>query len=153
MWKITPITIFFFMTLMPLLDPPGFLSFNWNFNNSITVFISALFGFLLQWSGALALGATSATSHVVLGQFKTCVIMMGGYLFFNSDPGMVSLCGAIVALSGMTVYTYLNLRSSHDSAAVNKQPSFLQKAKSTTDADESDAIMDPIMEAKLKEIA
>ncbi|KAG0473930.1 hypothetical protein HPP92_015787 [Vanilla planifolia] len=101
--------------------------------------------------------ATSATSHVVLGQFKTCVIMMGGYLFFNSDPGMVSLCGAVVALSGMTVYTYLNLRSSHDSAAVNKQllkqPSFLQKAKSTTDADESDAIMDPIMEAKLKEIA
>lgn len=54
--------------------------------------------------------ATSATSHVVLGQFKTCVIMLGGYLFFNSEPGMVSLCGAVVALCGMSLYTLLSLQ-------------------------------------------
>ncbi|KAF0903406.1 hypothetical protein E2562_027696 [Oryza meyeriana var. granulata] len=56
MWKTTPITVFFFLVLMPLLDPPGLLSFNWNFRNSSAIMISALFGFLLQWSGALALG-------------------------------------------------------------------------------------------------
>ncbi|XP_073010189.1 nucleotide-sugar uncharacterized transporter 2 [Typha latifolia] len=121
MWKTTPITIFFFMALMPLLDPPGILSFNWNLNNTAAIIISALFGFLLQWSGALALGATSATSHVVLGQFKTCVIMLGGYLLFSSDPGSISLCGAVVALCGMSVYTYLNLRGPKESATASKQ--------------------------------
>jgi drug/metabolite transporter (DMT)-like permease len=56
MWKTTPVTIFFLLALMPLLDPPGLLLFDWNFRNSLAIIISALFGFLLQWSGALALG-------------------------------------------------------------------------------------------------
>ncbi|EOY11955.1 PREDICTED: uncharacterized membrane protein At1g06890 isoform X1 [Theobroma cacao] len=117
MWKTTPITIFFLLALMPWLDPPGVLLFEWDLNNSTAVLISALLGFLLQWSGALALGATSATSHVVLGQFKTCVILLGGYLLLNSDPGLVSLCGAVSALCGMSVYTSLNLKESNDSSS------------------------------------
>ncbi|XP_031403432.1 nucleotide-sugar uncharacterized transporter 2 isoform X1 [Punica granatum] len=112
MWKTTPITIFFLLPLMPWLDPPGVLSFKWDQSNTSAVLISALLGFLLQWSGALALGATSATSHVVLGQFKTCVILLGGYVFFNSDPGFVSICGVLAALCGMSIYTSLNLQKS-----------------------------------------
>lgn len=65
--------------------------------------------------------ATSATSHVVLGQFKTCVLLLGSYFIFNSDPGFVSICGAIAALCGMTVYTSLNLKEKHESSS--KQPS------------------------------
>ncbi|KAM0063724.1 putative sugar phosphate transporter domain-containing protein [Helianthus debilis subsp. tardiflorus] len=116
MWKTTPITIFFLVALMPWLDPPGALSFKWNLNNSMAVLISALLGFLLQWSGALALGATSATSHVVLGQFKTCVILLGGYLLFSSDPGYASICGAFVAICGMSVYTSLNINETRDTS-------------------------------------
>ncbi|XP_057982621.1 nucleotide-sugar uncharacterized transporter 2 isoform X1 [Malania oleifera] len=118
MWKTTPITIFFLLALMPWLDPPGVLSFKWDLNNSSAILVSAALGFLLQWSGALALGATSATSHVVLGQFKTCVILFGGYLIFNSDPGFISLCGAAVALGGMSVYTSLNLKESHEGSSL-----------------------------------
>ncbi|GAV59657.1 TPT domain-containing protein/UAA domain-containing protein [Cephalotus follicularis] len=117
MWKTTPVTIFFLLALMPWLDPPGVLLFKWDPNNSSAVLLSALLGFLLQWSGALALGATSATSHVVLGQFKTCVILLGGYLIFNSDPGFVSMCGAVAALCGMSVYTSLNLQESQESSS------------------------------------
>lgn len=146
MWKTTPITIFFFMALMPLLDPPGILSYDWNINNTIAIIISALFGFLLQWSGALALGATSALSHVVLGQFKTCVIMLAGYLFFNSDPGVVSLCGAVTALCGMSVYTYLNLQGSKESGTaskqlLSKQNSFTPKPKTDIDSAESKPLL------------
>ncbi|RWR75254.1 hypothetical protein CKAN_00362800 [Cinnamomum micranthum f. kanehirae] len=132
MWKTTPITLLFLVALMPWLDPPGVLSFNWNFSSSSAVFMSAALGFLLQWSGALALGATSATTHVVLGQFKTCVILLGGYLLFNSNPGMSSICGAITALGGMSVYTYLNLLSSNQygAKASSRQSSFsLPKSK------------------------
>ncbi|KAK4778723.1 hypothetical protein SAY86_006251 [Trapa natans] len=56
MWKTTPITIFFLLPLMPWLDPPGVLSFKWDLYNTSAVLVSALLGFLLQWSGALALG-------------------------------------------------------------------------------------------------
>lgn len=51
MWKTTPITLFFLVMLMPSLDPPGVLSFNWNFYNSTIIGASAILGFLLQWSG------------------------------------------------------------------------------------------------------
>lgn len=112
MWKTTPITLLFLVTLMPWLDPPGVLSFNWDFNNTMAILLSAVLGFLLQWSGALALGATSAITHVVLGQFKTCVILLGGFLLFGSNPGLTSICGAVTALMGMSFYTYRNMLDS-----------------------------------------
>lgn len=54
---------------------------------------------------------------MVLGQFKTCVILIGGYLLFSSDPGLVSIVGAVVALCGMSVYMSLNLRESNEKAS------------------------------------
>lgn len=137
MWKTTPITIFFLLALMPWLDPPGVLSFKWNVSNSSAVMVSAALGFLLQWSGALALGATSATSHVVLGQFKTCVILLGGYLLFESDPGPLSLCGAVAALGGMSVYTSLSLKESTENAALSQNQPL--KPKSDVEEDEEKA--------------
>ncbi|KAL6998701.1 hypothetical protein U1Q18_046771 [Sarracenia purpurea var. burkii] len=56
MWKTTPITLFFLVVLMPFLDPPGVIGYNWNSYNTTIIGISAFLGFLLQWSGALALG-------------------------------------------------------------------------------------------------
>lgn len=135
MWKTTPITVFFLGALMPWIDPPGVLSFKWDVNNSTAIMVSALLGFLLQWSGALALGATSATTHVVLGQFKTCVILLGGYVLFESDPGVVSIGGAVVALCGMSVYTSLNLQDSPENSSkhVPKPNSSSTKPKSTSE--------------------
>lgn len=135
MWKTTPVTILFLLALMPWLDPPGVVRFKWDIKNSSTIIISALLGFLLQLSGALALGATSATSHVILGQFKTCVILLGGYLIFKSDPGFVSICGAVAALGGMCVYTSLNLKESQEKSSTQVQmPTLpLSKPKAKTD--------------------
>ncbi|GAV59715.1 TPT domain-containing protein [Cephalotus follicularis] len=111
MWKTTPVTLLFLVSMIPCLDPPGVLSFHWNFNNTMPIFLSAVLGFLLQWSGALALGATSAISHVVLGQFKTCVVLLGNYYLFGSNPGITSIGGAFLAIGGMSIYTYLNICS------------------------------------------
>lgn len=79
--------------------------------------------------------ATSATTHVVLGQFKTCVILLGGYVLFESDPGVVSIGGAVVALCGMSVYTSLNLQESPENSSKHlpKQNSSSTKAKSTSE--------------------
>jgi len=65
----------------------------------------------------------------VLGQFKTIVIMLSGYLVFGSDPGITSICGAVVALGGMSFYTYLGLKDSATSGkkAPSRQNSFMAK--------------------------
>ncbi|XP_022134913.1 nucleotide-sugar uncharacterized transporter 1 isoform X2 [Momordica charantia] len=127
MWKTTPVTLCGFVALIPFLDPPGVLSFNWSYHNTLAILLSAILGFLLQWSGALALGATSAVSHVVLGQFKTCVILLGNYYLFNADPGRTSICGAFTAIMGMSIYTYLNLR--HQPTKTSRQASAFSKSK------------------------
>jgi hypothetical protein len=56
------------------------------------------------------------------------VIMLAGYLVFNSDPGFTSLCGAVIALGGMTVYTYLGIKES--AAAGKKNPSKIARQNS-----------------------
>ncbi|XP_010545373.1 PREDICTED: uncharacterized membrane protein At1g06890-like [Tarenaya hassleriana] len=129
MWKTTPITLLFLVSMIPFLDPPGALSFTWNFNNTMAILFSALLGFLLQWSGALALGATSAISHVVLGQFKTCVVLLGNYYIFGANPGATSVCGAFVAIAGMSFYTYLNLRSQTLKGSPQKVSSLPNKSR------------------------
>lgn len=111
MWKTTPITLVFMVFMIPFLDTPGVLAFQWSFFNTSAILISALLGFFLQWSSALTLGATSAISSVVLGQFKPCVILLGNYYVFSSNPGTTSILGAFIAIGGMTFYTYLNIRS------------------------------------------
>ncbi|CAL0306992.1 unnamed protein product [Lupinus luteus] len=128
MWKTTPITLIFLAAMIPWLDPPGVLSFDWNFSNTFVILSSAILGFLLQWSGALALGATSPLSHVVLGQFKTCIILLGNYYLFGSNPGIVSIFGACTAIAGMSVYTYLNLKQ-HSNKIFPGHTSTLPKCK------------------------
>ncbi|KAL9227672.1 hypothetical protein vseg_003334 [Gypsophila vaccaria] len=114
--------------------------------NTSTIFMSAILGFLRQWSGALALGATSAITHVVLGQFKTCVILIGGYLLFSSNPGITSIYGAITALLGMSFYTYLNMhRSEQPSIKTNSRQSPKSKlSKENGDIDDENGATESV---------
>lgn len=72
--------------------------------------------------------ATSAISHVVLGQFKTCVLLLGNYYLFASNPGTISIFGAFTAIGGMSVYTYLNLNQQSNKGSP-RQASVLPKSK------------------------
>lgn len=58
--------------------------------------------------------------------------MLSGYLIFSSDPGITSICGAIVALGGMSVYTYLGLK---ESTTTGKKPPLAQKPKAAGDGE------------------
>uniref|UniRef100_A0A7N1A989 Sugar phosphate transporter domain-containing protein n=1 Tax=Kalanchoe fedtschenkoi TaxID=63787 RepID=A0A7N1A989_KALFE len=92
---------------------------------------------LQQQENWTALAATSAITHVVLGQFKTCVILLGGFFLFGSNPGVVSICGAITALAGMSVYTYLNALSSQSTQQLKTSPK-QSKSKLNKEGDDSD---------------
>ncbi|XP_022932395.1 nucleotide-sugar uncharacterized transporter 2 isoform X3 [Cucurbita moschata] len=91
MWKTTPITIFFLLALMPWLDPPGVLSFRWDLSSSTAILISALLGFLLQWSGALALG--------VVVQICAVQPLQHLMLFWDSSR-LVCFCWEVILFSG-----------------------------------------------------
>lgn len=82
--------------------------------------------------------ATSATTHVVLGQFKTCVILLGGFLVFGSNPGPTSILGAITALVGMSFYTYLNLHSQQQSSKTSSRQSPFSLSKSKLGKESAD---------------
>lgn len=63
-------------------------------------------------------------------------------MVFDSDPGLVSIVGAIVALCGMTVYTMLNLKASGDKTLLPSQSLPSVKPKSTEDEEK------PVVEDK-----
>lgn len=56
---------------------------------------------------------------------------------FNSDPGPTSLCGAVTALGGMSVYTSLSLKDSAESV-VKQIPTLNQLAKPKSDVEEDE---------------
>lgn len=56
---------------------------------------------------------------------------------FNSDPGPTSLCGAVTALGGMSVYTSLSLKESVE-GVVKQNPNLNQLAKPKTDVEEDE---------------
>lgn len=66
-------------------------------------------------------------------------------MLFDSDPGFVSICGAVTALLGMSIYTSLNLKESQESSSSNqtpKQSSSALKPKSTEDTTEETNVKD-----------
>lgn len=58
-------------------------------NDYYTIVIT--YQYCIDWS--LSFRETSATTHVVLEQFKTCVILCEGFLLFGSNPGATSIRG------------------------------------------------------------
>ena len=76
------------------------------------------------------------TCHVL--KQKTCVLLLGSYLIFNSDPGFVSICGAVAALCGMSIYTSLNLKDKHEPTSKQLQKPSLPLSKSASAQDGED---------------
>lgn len=95
----------------------------------VCVYLSKVFFFntLFLFHPAIY-SATSAVSHVVLGQFKTCILLLGNYFLFGSNPGTISICGAFTAIGGTSVYTYLNMKQQSNKVSP-RQPSTLPKSK------------------------
>ncbi|KAL0453410.1 UNVERIFIED_CONTAM: Nucleotide-sugar uncharacterized transporter 1 [Sesamum latifolium] len=112
MWKTTPITLFFLVMMMP--TGPSWCPF----------FRLELLQLCYYWW----FGCSRLLASVVRcssSWFKTCVILLGGFLLFGSNPGLTSILGAATALTGMSFYTYLNLQSRQQSAKVSPRQSAL----------------------------
>ena len=81
---VLPFAICVQAVMSPLVDPPGILEFQWSPDALLWIGLSGVFAFLVNFSGFLVMGNISALAHVLLGQLKTAIIMIGATFLFGS---------------------------------------------------------------------
>jgi len=91
-----------------------------------TVVLLALCGvtaFFTSWSGYVVISKLSALTHQLLGQAKTCVILVAGHVFFSSRLSSLQFSGATIAMTAMIAYTIFSI--SESSPVGSPLPKFL----------------------------
>mmetsp|Transcript_8178 Transcript_8178/g.12552 ORF Transcript_8178/g.12552 Transcript_8178/m.12552 type:complete len:374 (-) Transcript_8178:2934-4055(-) len=96
--------------ISPLVDPPGFFQFQWTPESIFWIGLSGVAAFLVNFSGFLVIGNIGALAHVLLGQCKMALIMVGAYLLFNDRYSSPQLWGAAGAVFAIVIYTVVTVR-------------------------------------------
>ena len=93
------------------------------------IFASGVAAFCATWSATLIFGMISALAHVLLGQVKTCSVVVVGAVFYDAHQTTGGIFGAALALASITVYSLLKLPG----------PSKAEAARPLTQAAEGDS--------------
>lgn len=120
MRRVLPLSTLMIVVLAPFADPPGVLEFHWTLHRAALVALSGVAAFFVNWSGFLVMGAASALTHTILGQFKAVAIILGGWAIFQHSYPWRSVCGAATAFCAIVWYTRENLREQQDEAQARK---------------------------------
>ncbi|CAK9236986.1 unnamed protein product [Sphagnum troendelagicum] len=112
--------------------------FAFNYNSYILMFIimSCMISVSVNFSTFLVLGKTSAVTYQVLGHLKTCLILALGYLVLANPFSWRNVCGILIALSGMALYSHACILESQ------------QKAQENSTAVKESDILDPLVVAE-----
>jgi len=109
MRAVLPYAIIVQAAISPLVDPPGLLEYEWTTEAIFWIGLSGIFAFLVNYSGFLVMGNISALAHVLLGQLKTAVIMIGAGIIFGSKYSKMQLVGAIGAVMAIIFYSKVTI--------------------------------------------
>ena len=104
--------------MVPVLDPPGLVDTSLTLQGACLILASGVAAFLVNWSGFLVIGCCSPLTHQVLGQAKSVVTMLGGYILFGQQYPWISLLGCTAAMVSVIVYTDANLRETTAQEAI-----------------------------------
>ena len=88
----------------------------------IAILLSSICGTLANVSSTWVLGLTSPLAHILLGQLKTIIILLGGVLFFDEEPSLRTFVGAATALTGMTLYAWTKLPKEEPTSLRDQAP-------------------------------
>lgn len=109
--------------LAPLLDPvQDLLSVDFTYELMVPLVTSAMAAVCINFSTTLVLGATSALSLVLLGQLKTCAVLLAGVMLFDAKPNLQAELGAATAILCIGWYAVLKV--------LDKQPKPAEKQTS-----------------------
>jgi solute carrier family 35 protein E3 len=109
MHAVLPYAIVVQFMISPLVDPPGNMAYVWTYQAIVLVGLSGVAAFMVNYSGFLVMGNIGALAHVLLGQLKTAVIMVGAYGVFRTHYSSMQLVGAFGAVLSIIAYTYVTV--------------------------------------------
>eukprot|EP00553_Chaetoceros_curvisetus_P013410 CAMPEP_0204639788 /NCGR_PEP_ID=MMETSP0717-20131115/44402_1 /ASSEMBLY_ACC=CAM_ASM_000666 /TAXON_ID=230516 /ORGANISM="Chaetoceros curvisetus" /LENGTH=324 /DNA_ID=CAMNT_0051659999 /DNA_START=175 /DNA_END=1149 /DNA_ORIENTATION=+ len=138
MRAVLPYAILVQAAISPLVDPPGFLQYEWTKDSAFWIGISGIAAFLVNFSGFLVMGNISGLAHVLLGQLKTAIIMIGAAMIFGSRYNFNQLLGAGGAVFSIICYTHFSINQ--------KEVSTL---KSVVDKNETNEILPLVQNSKI----
>jgi len=112
-----PMQILFYQSITSglMLIPCVFLLDDWrelaayqfDSSNLFMILLSCFAAFFVNFSFFLLVGKTSPLTVNVVGYFKTCVVFIGGVLFFSTAPTAQNMIGIGLTLLGVLLYTFL----------------------------------------------
>lgn len=74
------------------------------------ILMSCVFALGVNISNYMVIGQTSPITYQVVGHFKTILILVGGWLFFEKETNLKNLFGVAVAVVGMVWYSHVKQR-------------------------------------------
>ena len=80
-----------------------------NLEALLWIVASGVAAFLATWSATAIFGRIGALSHVLLGQVKTCSVLLVGWLLYDAQQTLAGLLGASIALASITAYSIMKL--------------------------------------------
>lgn len=73
--------------------------------------LSSLLALMVNISTFMIIGRMSALTYNVAGQAKMCLILIGGYILFDSKRGLslLNMTGVAIAIGGVIAYSFVKL--------------------------------------------
>eukprot|EP00128_Syssomonas_multiformis_P018594 Colp12_sorted_trinity150504_noHs@7620 len=105
-----PLSAAMLIFVIPVLDDyKALLNYSYTPLSAGTILFSGVVAFMVNLSIFLVIGKTSPVTYNVLGHFKLCVILLGGWLCFNETLSQWQSVGVAMTLAGVFYYTHLSL--------------------------------------------
>ncbi|KMZ70695.1 putative membrane protein [Zostera marina] len=112
------------------------------------ILLSCAIAVSVNFSTFMVIGKTSPVTYQVLGHLKTCLVLAFGYILLKDPFRWRNICGIIVALVGMILYSFL-CSSENKQKASDTSSQSLQLNENETDplinAENGNAITDGVI--------
>lgn len=105
-----PVSAVMLVLSLPLMDPvQEVIAYKHTSFSVAAILLSCLFAFGVNFSFFLFVGQTSPLTMNAVGYFKTVLVFVGGFLFFDTVPTFQNVLGITTTLVGLALYTKAKL--------------------------------------------
>ena len=101
-----PMSAAMLLVTVPMLDPwQKMLAWHATSQGVFYILLSCAFAFGVNFSFFLFVGQTSPLTMNVVGYLKTCLVFLGGFMFFDTVPTVQNVSGIMVTMLGLALYS------------------------------------------------
>ncbi|XP_077982044.1 solute carrier family 35 member E3-like isoform X2 [Glandiceps talaboti] len=108
-----PLSAGLLFTTVPVFESPfqpgGLFGISWPMEALVLVLLSGIIAFSVNLSIYWIIGNTSAVTYNMVGHFKVCLTLMGGYFLFDDPLRVNQLFGIGMTLTGIILYTHFKM--------------------------------------------